>query len=131
VFIDTPGLAWGEMEDGGELAKVLATHPEVDTHLVLPASMKSEDMSRTANLYTIFKPAKLLFTRIDETERFGAIASQASRKQLPISFLACGQQIPDDLEPASKDKIRSLILGLPGTENCQPAVPPRSAIAAA
>ncbi len=35
VFIDTPGLANGEMEDGADLARLIATHPEIDTHLVL------------------------------------------------------------------------------------------------
>ena len=45
VFIDTPGLAQGEMEDGADLARLIASHPEIDTHLVLPASMKPADMA--------------------------------------------------------------------------------------
>ena len=44
VFIDTPGLRRGEMEDGADLARLIATHPEIDTHLVLPASMKPADL---------------------------------------------------------------------------------------
>ncbi|HTS75236.1 MAG TPA: hypothetical protein VMG40_03475 [Bryobacteraceae bacterium] len=116
VFIDTPGLARNEMQDGADLARLLAAHPEIDTHLVLPASIKPEDMARTAARYSIFKPAKLLFTRIDETERFGALINQAARSELPISFLASGQQIPDDLEPATKEKIAALVLGAPSSE---------------
>jgi flagellar biosynthesis protein FlhF len=110
VFIDTPGLAKGEMEDGADLAHLISSHPEIDTHLALPASMKPEDMARVIDRYSIFKPAKLLFTRLDETERFGALVNQASRYQLPLSFLAFGQQIPDDLEPATKERIRALVL---------------------
>lgn len=125
VFIDTPGLARGEMEDGAELARLIATHPEIDTHLVLPASMKAEDLERVAARYSIFKPSKLLFTRIDETERFGAIINQAARRELPVSFLASGQQIPDDLEPATKERIAALVLTAPGE------VPVRTAGAAA
>ncbi len=115
VFIDTPGLARREMEDGADLARLLAAHPEIDTHLVLPASLKPEDMSRTATRYSVFKPAKLLFTRIDETGRFGALINQAARSELPISFLASGQQIPDELEPATKEKIAALVLGAPSS----------------
>lgn len=125
IFVDTPGLARGEMEDGADLARLIAAHPEIDTHLVLPASMKAEDIARTAARYAIFQPSKLLFTRIDETERFGAIVNQASRLQLPVSFLACGQQIPDDLEPASKEKIAALLSAAPDT------IPARATVAAA
>lgn len=109
VFIDTPGLASGEMEDAAELARLIAAHPEMDTHLVLPASMKPADMARTIERYAIFQPAKLLFTRLDETECYGALISEASRRALPISFLANGQQIPDDIEPATKDRLAELV----------------------
>jgi flagellar biosynthesis protein FlhF len=111
VFIDTPGLAAGEMEDGADLAELLATHPEIDTHLVLSASMKPADLARVIDRYAIFQPKKLLFTRLDETDRYGALVSEAARRGLPISFLATGQQIPDDLEPASKEFIADKVRG--------------------
>ncbi|HML18651.1 MAG TPA: GTPase [Bryobacteraceae bacterium] len=111
VFIDTPGLAKGEMEDGADLARLIATHPEIDTHLVLAASMKPADMAQVIERYEIFAPKKLLFTRIDETDRFGALINEAARRSLPISFLATGQQIPDDIEPATKDRLAELVLG--------------------
>lgn len=111
VFIDTPGLASGEMEDGADLAQLIATHPEIDTHLVLPASMKLSDMARTIDRYAIFQPKKLLFTRVDETDRYGALISEAARRRLPVSFLATGQQIPDDLEPATKARLVEMTTG--------------------
>jgi flagellar biosynthesis protein FlhF len=111
VFIDTPGLAVGEMEDGADLARLIASHPEIDTHLVLSASMKPADLSRVIDRYEIFQPKKLLFTRVDETDRYGALVSEAARRSLPISFLATGQQIPDDLEPASKELIADRVRG--------------------
>jgi flagellar biosynthesis protein FlhF len=111
VFIDTPGLARAEMEDGAELARLIGSHPEIDTHLVLPASMKPMDMAAVIDRYQVFQPSKLLFTRIDETERYGALVSEAARRSLPVSFLATGQQIPDDLEPATKVWLAALALG--------------------
>lgn len=127
VFIDTPGLAKGEMADGADLAHLMACHPEIDTHLVLPASMKPEDMTGVIDRYSIFKPSKLLFTHLDETERFGGLVNQAAKCQLPLSFLAFGQQIPDDVEPATKERIRALVLSA-SPESWSPA---RSAHAAA
>jgi flagellar biosynthesis protein FlhF len=111
VFIDTPGLAATEMEDGADLAHLIASHPEIETHLVVSASMKPADLSRVIDRYQIFQPKKLLFTRLDETERYGALVSEASRRALPISFLATGQQIPDDLESASKEFIAGKVRG--------------------
>lgn len=112
VFIDTPGLASNEMEDGADLAKLIATHPEIDTHLVLSASMKPADLARVIDRYQIFQPKKLLFTRLDETDRYGALVSEAARRSLPISFLATGQLIPDDLEPAVKESIANKVRGI-------------------
>ncbi len=111
VFIDTPGLARGEMEDGADLACLIASHPEIDAHLVLSASMKPGDLARVIERYEIFQPRKLLFTRIDETDRYGALVSEAAQRSLPVSFLTMGQQIPDDLEPATKARLAELALG--------------------
>jgi flagellar biosynthesis protein FlhF len=111
VFIDTPGFGATEMEDAADLARLIASHPEMDTHLVLSASMKPADLSRVIDRYEIFQPKKLLFTRLDETDRLGALVNEAARRSLPISFLAMGQQIPDDLEPASKEAIADRVRG--------------------
>jgi flagellar biosynthesis protein FlhF len=108
--VDTPGLARADMEDAEELAQFLATHPEMDTHLVVPASMRSADLDRIIDRYAIFAPRKLLFTRLDETSRFGALVNQANRRSLPLSFFTAGQQIPEDLEPAEKSRLVDLIL---------------------
>jgi flagellar biosynthesis protein FlhF len=116
ILIDTPGLAGAEMEHGADLAPLLATHPEVDTHLVLSASMKPADMSRIIEHYQVFKPKKLLFTHMDETRRYGALVNEAARHCLPVSFLATGQQIPDDLEPATKAGLAELILRMDPAE---------------
>ncbi len=117
VFIDTPGLTASEMEDGADLARLIASHPEIDTHLVLSASMKPADLARMIDRYEIFQPKKLLFTRLDETTRYGALVNEAARRSLPISFLATGQQIPDDLEPASKKLIADRVRGVRTTES--------------
>jgi flagellar biosynthesis GTPase FlhF len=111
VLIDTPGLSRAEMEDGVELARLVQWHPEIDTHLVLPASMRRSDMNRAIRQYLPFGPKKLLFTRIDETRDVGALVATANRWSLPISFWGTGQQIPDDIEPASREALAKLILG--------------------
>ncbi len=113
ILVDTPGLCRYEMEAAEDLAKVLAAHPGVDTHLVLPASMRAADLGRVSEQYSIFHPRKLMFTRLDETETFGPILSRSIRMGIPVSFFSRGQRIPEDLEPASVDLVLNLILGSP------------------
>ncbi len=110
VLIDTPGYAAGELDAARDLARWLAARPAVDTHLVLTASTKSADLSEAVDRFAVFGPRKLVFTRLDETSSFGPLLNQAARTGLPISFLADGQQIPEDLEPATQERIVDLIL---------------------
>jgi flagellar biosynthesis protein FlhF len=105
IFMDTPSLACADMDDAADLAQLIASHPEIDTHLVLPAFMRASDMERVINQYGVFAPRKLLFTRIDETGSHADMVRVAARSCLPVSFLANGQQIPDDLEPAGRDRL--------------------------
>ena len=108
ILIDTPGVSRNDMDQ--DLPAALAAASEIDTHLVLPASMRTSDMKRAAEQYAPFKPGKLLFTRLDETETFGQIVSQSVRMGLPVSFVSKGQRIPEDLEAASADLLLGLLL---------------------
>jgi flagellar biosynthesis protein FlhF len=110
ILIDTPGLAADDMDQGADLAAFLRSRPDIDTHLVLSASMKSADITRAVERFEIFGPAKLLFTRLDETETLGPVFNEASRTQKPVSFLTAGQQVPEHLEPATKGRIADLLL---------------------
>jgi flagellar biosynthesis protein FlhF len=105
ILIDTPGLGARDMQDGAGLAHLLQTYPEIDTHLVLPASLAPAAMARCAERFEAFGPGKLLFTHLDEAPSFEAIAEQSARSSLPISFLTNGQQIPEDLEEATPHRL--------------------------
>jgi flagellar biosynthesis protein FlhF len=50
---------------------------------------------------------------LDETETFGPILSRSVRLGIPVSFLSWGQRIPEDLEPASVERLLDLILASP------------------
>jgi flagellar biosynthesis protein FlhF len=109
VLIDTPGLSARDMDEGTGLATVLANHPEVDVHLVAPASMRGSDLKRMLRSYDVFRPAKLLFTKLDETDSPGVLINEALRTGLPVSFVTMGQQVPEDLEPASVSVLAGLL----------------------
>jgi flagellar biosynthesis protein FlhF len=105
IFVDTPNLACADIDDAADLAHLIASHQEIDTHLVLPAFMRPSDMERIITEYRVFAPRKLIFTHIDETGSHADMVRVAARTRLPVSFLANGQRIPDDLEPAGRDRL--------------------------
>ena len=115
VLVDTPGYSRTALEESaGDLAAFLAGSQDIDTHLVLTASMRSRDLRRIVDAFEVFRPSKLLFTRLDETDAYGSMFCEAARRKLPLSFVAAGQLIPEDLAPASKRLIiDSLATGLP------------------
>jgi flagellar biosynthesis protein FlhF len=105
VLIDSPGYGLADIDAGADFARFLSLHPDVQVHLVMPATMRSDDVARTAERFSIFGASRLIVTKIDETAAHGAVISQSILSGLPISFLCGGQQIPDDIEPACKDKL--------------------------
>ncbi|HEV2446764.1 MAG TPA: hypothetical protein VGS58_12615, partial [Candidatus Sulfopaludibacter sp.] len=110
IFIDTPGLAAGEVEHSPGLARFLSTRGDIDVHLVLSSSTKPADLSRMVDGFEIFRPRRLLFTKLDETGSFGPILNEAARTGKPLSFFTSGQRIPEDLEAASRGRLTELIL---------------------
>jgi flagellar biosynthesis protein FlhF len=108
IFIDTAGFSLQELAGGCETAEILASRDDIQTHLVLPASMRSADMTRTLASYRAFRPARLVFTRIDETETVGPLLSMAA--ECPVSFLGTGQRVPEDLLEGKEFAIESRLL---------------------
>ncbi len=106
LLIDTPGLtAVSVRELGTDLASFLRDRQDIDTHLVLTASTRQPSLQRSVELFGGFRPDKLLFTRLDEVETTSSIVCEAARSRLPLSFFSTGQSIPEDLEPAAKERV--------------------------
>jgi flagellar biosynthesis protein FlhF len=105
LLIDTPGLSAGDFEDARDLSGFLERLSPKELHLVLPASMKRLDMVRYVRHFEDLKPDYLLFTKLDETVSLGGAVSLALEIDKPLSFLATGQSIPEDLEAAAPERL--------------------------
>ena len=110
ILIDTPGFGFGDMDHAHALARFVAGRSDVDAQLVLSSSMKSADLTRVADSFEVFRPQRLLFTKLDETGSFGPILNEAARTGKPLSFFGTGQRIPEDLETASRSRVSELVL---------------------
>lgn len=98
LLVDTPGYSIAETDATQEMAAALAALHSKEMHLVLPASMKREELIRYLRHYQDFAPDYLLFTRLDETDSRGSVLSAAFDANKPLSFFGTGQSIPEDIE---------------------------------
>jgi flagellar biosynthesis GTPase FlhF len=109
ILIDTPGFGAREIEQARPLANYLARRLEIQKHLVLPATLKADDLRAAVDRFEIFATDRLLFTRLDETERFGPAFSEAAASGKAVSFLTTGQQVPGDISAASQFQLAPLL----------------------
>jgi flagellar biosynthesis protein FlhF len=116
IFLDTPGLGTAEMANYSALAQFLSTREDIDTQLAVSCSMKSADLSRVVDGFEMFRPQRIIFTKVDETASFGTILNESVRTGKPLSFFATGQRIPEDLEAATKSRVAEFILTGTGVE---------------
>ena len=106
LLIDTPGFSPADQAQSRSLAAWLATHrPFVEVQLVLSAAARLSSNLSAIERFAPFAPSKLLFTHMDEAESSGPVLEAAVRSGLPVSFLANGQQVPEDIEEASLDRL--------------------------
>ncbi|MGD1070270.1 MAG: hypothetical protein ABSB15_09025 [Bryobacteraceae bacterium] len=117
LLIDTPGLSPALLDGpGADIAAFLSRRQDIDTHLVLTASMRQRDLENAVNRFEVFHPSALIFTRLDETDSLGAIFCEAARTRRPVSFFCDGQLVPENIEPATRERLtESLVRQLPST----------------
>jgi flagellar biosynthesis protein FlhF len=108
VFVDTPGYSGADSKAAEAAAAAFAECPQLDVHLVVPGYMKARDLRLCIQRYASFRPTKLLVTKLDETQSFGSIFSEAARAGLKLSFVAHGPGIPNDIRPASYKDLLSM-----------------------
>jgi len=109
VLIDTQGYSPLEQPAAEKLAAALTASGDVDVHLVAPAYMKARDLRNSIERYRLFQPSKLLVTRMDETENFGTVFSEAALAGLALSFLSNGPRIPDDIRAATGEDLLAMV----------------------
>lgn len=109
IFVDTAGRSQrnnGQME---ELRTFVDACQPAEVHLLLAATTKREDLEEIIDRFSICPIDRLILTKVDESTCFGPFYSVARRTAIPFSYLTTGQNVPEDMEEASREKIARLI----------------------
>lgn len=105
VLIDTSGRSPRDPEGIREIHELLAGEPELEVQLVLAANGRVKDLGLAVDSFGLLPLRGLVFTKLDETTTRGGIYSTALKARRPVSYLATGQEVPDDLVPATPEAL--------------------------
>jgi flagellar biosynthesis protein FlhF len=110
MLVDTAGRSPRDTGNA-EILDVLAGRDDVRRHLVLPADTTPAQARRILDRFSPSKPDRLVLTRLDETDTVAPLMSLLTEYKLPVSYLAHGQNVPDDLQRATPDVLSEWVLG--------------------
>jgi len=107
TLIDTAGRSPRDKGAAEQLAERVAGN-RIETHLVAPASTSATALDALAARYKVLAPSRLLFTKLDEVDSAPDLSQAPARLGLPITWLATGQSVPEDLEDATTERVLGL-----------------------
>ncbi|MCU0580630.1 MAG: hypothetical protein MUF69_13985 [Desulfobacterota bacterium] len=110
ALIDTMGSSPGNRPMLQELQDFLSVSPVIGSHLVLSATTKESDLDRIIERFGCLPLEGYVCTKLDETEALLPLFNHLVPQGRPLSYLTCGQRVPEDLEPATKTRIAQLII---------------------
>ncbi|MFT5871345.1 MAG: flagellar biosynthesis protein FlhF [Clostridium sp.] len=111
VLIDTTGRSSKNRMQISELRTFVEKADTKNIHLVLSSTTKNKDIKYIIEGYQILNYNSIIVTKLDETSTYGSILNILETSQIPLSFVATGQNVPDDLKELSEEELVSLILG--------------------
>lgn len=111
ILIDTAGRNYGDTVFVDQLNKFLKASEPDETCLVLSLTTKASDLEHIVENFEGVSIDKFIFTKLDETNSFGAIYNLTHRYRKPLAYLTTGQNVPDDIEVATPEQIARLVVG--------------------
>ncbi len=112
ILIDTAGIPPRNPEGFRDLNRCLERAGEPMTrHLCVPASTRQQELDRILHSYSDVSPDAVIVTKLDEAVAIGTIFTALADHDLTFSFATTGQQVPDDVAPATADLLIDTLLG--------------------
>ncbi|GGF52626.1 flagellar biosynthesis protein FlhF [Alteromonas lipolytica] len=109
VLIDTAGFS----QRDSRLISQLATFKQVSgqqvkNYLIVQGNTQQATLKHIINAYKSIDLQGCIITKLDECYSLGEVISNVIEAQLPVSYVADGQQVPEDIHVANAKSIISL-----------------------
>jgi flagellar biosynthesis protein FlhF len=110
VLMDTAGRSPRDEVKIEELRTLLAEAEADEVHLVLSSAGSAGSLVRTAEQFAAVGATSLVLTKLDEVSNVGHLLPLVRAARLPLSYLTDGQNVPDDIAPASARRLARMVL---------------------
>ncbi len=114
ILVDTTGHSpnnEAQCESMSDLISSVDNSAIKEVFLVLSASTKYGDLMKIADTYKEIADYKLIFTKLDETATLGNIYNLKLYTGATLSYVTCGQNVPDDIEYFNPQSTVKQLLG--------------------
>ncbi|MBQ3517617.1 MAG: flagellar biosynthesis protein FlhF [Lachnospiraceae bacterium] len=114
ILVDTAGHSQNndkQRDDMADFVKFAKDKAEHEIYLVVSATTKYKDLRSIADKYKKMFDYKMIFTKLDETSEYGNLLNMKIYTGAPMSYITCGQNVPDDIETFNAQSIVKKLLG--------------------
>lgn len=114
IMVDTAGHSHHnetQKDAMNQLIGCVGEKAETEVYLVVSATTKYKDLLSIVNAYKDMVDYKLIFTKLDETTSYGNLLNLKLYTGVPLSYVTCGQNVPDDIEKFNPQKTVKHLLG--------------------
>jgi len=86
---------------------------DIKSYLVMSAATEYKAMNEIIKAFQVFEPQASILTKLDEAATIGSAVSSIIENNLPLSFIADGQQVPEDMHsPCARTLIAQCVAEL-------------------
>lgn len=110
IFIDTSGRSPRDADRIDEIKALLSVLHEPDIHLCLASTTRDEELTDILARFSTLALSRVIFTKMDEGRQHGGVVNALFGNKLGLAYFTTGQNVPDDIEPASIKKLARMLL---------------------
>jgi flagellar biosynthesis protein FlhF len=113
ILVDFPGLQLRDLDEIHLLKSLLPPDGNAPiAHFCASATTKDGDAYEMARRYRVTDYNDLMFTNLDQSVQHGIIYNLQRKTGKPLHSFGIGPRIPEDYEPATKERVLDLIFKL-------------------
>lgn len=114
VLIDTTGRSPADTEGMRRIEQSLAGVGPDWRALVVPATLQGDDLQHTLSQFAVLRYNRLMITKLDEAQTYGSLLNATTTTQVPLAYFTTGQQVPEDIEVASPERVVDCLFNFSG-----------------
>ena len=114
ILVDTAGHSHRnepQRDEMNALVHCVDGKAEKEVYLVVSATTKYSDLVNIAEAYQKMDTYKIIFTKLDETDCYGNLLNLKLHTGAELSYVTCGQNVPDDIESFNPQRTVKSLLG--------------------